>query len=141
MKQRDAALSSRSVDGKSQDYGVGAGESGPTKRGDVDSSAAAAASAAAVATATAAAAAAQQRIRGLEVKVADLEAKLELALAEKDRQECKRRTASVHALLLLTTFKMRAGRDHVCGACARGGRQRGANGSDCQGCSTFLKNR
>ena len=83
MKQRDAALSSRSGDGKSQDYGVGAGESGPTKRGDVDSSAAAAA----VATATAAAAAAQQRVRGLEDKVADLEAKLELALAEKDRRE------------------------------------------------------
>lgn len=85
MKQRDAALSSRSGDGKSQDYGVGSGESGPTKRGDVDSSAAAAA--AAVATATAAAAAAQQRVRGLEDKVADLEAKLELALAEKDRRE------------------------------------------------------
>ena len=87
MKQRDAALSSRSVDCKSQDYGIGAGLSGPTKRGDVDSSAAASASAAAVATATAAAAAAQQRVRGLEDKVADLEAKLELALAEKDRRE------------------------------------------------------
>jgi hypothetical protein len=84
MKQRDAALSSRSGDGKSHDYGVGAGESGHTKKGDVDSSAAAAA---AVAAATAAAAAAQQRIRGLEDKVADLEAKLELALAEKDRRE------------------------------------------------------
>ena len=81
MKQRDAAISARG-DGAKGPYNKGsAAETGTSQSGGADSSAAAAA------TVAAAQQQQQQRIRGLEEKVADLEAKLEHALAEKDRFE------------------------------------------------------
>jgi hypothetical protein len=80
MKQRDAAVSA-------QDNRGGTSEAKLAQKGGADS-------AAAVAAATATAALQQQRARGLEEKVADLQSKLEHALAEKDRLE---RTISTHA--------------------------------------------
>jgi hypothetical protein len=84
MKQRDAALSARGGDGWGQDHGSSA-DSVHAKKSEAELSAAVAAAA----TATAAAAAAQQRVRGLEDRVKDLEAKLEHALTEKDRRESR----------------------------------------------------
>ena len=84
MKQRDAAVSA-------QDNRGGTSETKLAQKGGADS-------AAAVAAATATAALQQQRARGLEEKVADLQSKLEHALAEKDRSE---RTISTHAWFVL----------------------------------------
>ncbi len=77
MKQRDAAVSARGDNVSGQ---VSRGGTAEAQKGGVDSS-----SAAALAKATAALQQQQQRAHGLEEKVADLEARLELALADKDR--------------------------------------------------------
>lgn len=86
MKQRDAAVSA-------QDNRGGTSDTKLAQKSGADS-------AAAVAAATAAAALQQQRARGLEEKVADLQSKLEHALAEKDR--CQRgQYQHTHGIVLL----------------------------------------
>jgi hypothetical protein len=82
MKERDTSISDRGNFHGRDDRGLGHVESGHAKRGELGSSSFSAAAASATAQA---ATAAQQHTRGLEEKVADLEAKLEQALSERDR--------------------------------------------------------
>jgi hypothetical protein len=124
MKQRDAAISARGEGANGPHNKGGAAEIGASLNGAANSSAAAAV----------AASAQQQRFRGLEEKVADLEAKLEHALAEKERSELQLQIT----VSLLMLFKVRARRNHVRGTCAGGCSQCRANGCHCQG--MFVKN-
>lgn len=112
MKQRDAAVSA-------QDNRGGASETKLAQKGGAESAAAVAA-----ATAAAAAALQQQRARALEEKVADLQSKLEHALAEKDRSERATTKHARHSFCCLMLSKVRTRCNRVRSACSRGSDQR-----------------